>query len=225
MLFLLIFIILIIFLFFWGISRRRFQARKERAQRIEQFRRWAVDHDLLESPLQQWIQRLSASQAQVLLDLLDGYCASLNWELNWLFAPQIEKAPELKQVLEDSVSAYARAILHSLQMEADVAAYQAYIAFEKNPTARKQRTLVQQLYQSINDKQLTPPVKRLFGRFSRKGPKPKEQIKVIQQSFEKHPAETMAALKEILTTDATIAVAHIRQELAPPVLTPVGVAA
>ncbi|MCB0107634.1 MAG: hypothetical protein KDE53_17055, partial [Caldilineaceae bacterium] len=153
-----------------------------------------------------------------LLDLLDGYCKSLNWELRWLFAPQIKKAPALRLALEESVSAYVRAILHSLQMEADIQAYQAYVAFEKNPTGRKQRTLVQQLYQKVNDDHFTPPTKRLLGRFRRKDPTTKAQVAAIQQAFERDPARTMALLKDVLAADAVVTVAQVRHELTPPVL-------
>lgn len=212
-------ILFIIVLFFGvGLFWRRARTRKQRVLRIAQLRQWAADHGALEPALQQWIQRLPADKAQILLELLDGYCASLNWELNWLFAPQIAKAPELKLVLEESVSAYARAILHSLQMEADVAAYQAYVALEKDPNARKQQPLVEQLYEKVNHEQLTPPTKRFFGRFSRKGASAKAKIAAIQQAFDRDPALAMAALKEVLAADAGITVAQVRQELTPPVL-------
>ncbi|MEZ4678312.1 MAG: hypothetical protein R2932_29265 [Caldilineaceae bacterium] len=210
--------IVILTLFIIGSWWRRSRAAKQRRWQIEQLRRWAAEHDALEPPLQQWIQRLPATEAQVLLELLNGYCTSLNWELNWLFAPQIAKAPELKSVLEESVSAYARAILHSLQMEVDVAAYQAYVALEKKPMARKHRSLVEQLYQKVNDERLLPPPHRFWGRFSRKSASSKAQVAAIQQAFERDPAQAMAALKEILATDAAVTVAQVRQELMPPVL-------
>ncbi|MEZ4713388.1 MAG: hypothetical protein R3A44_39745 [Caldilineaceae bacterium] len=199
---------------------------KNRRRQIEQLRSWAAAHSALEAPLQEWILRLPPTEAEVLWGLLDGYCTSLNWELSWLFAPQIAKAPALKAVLEESVSAYARAIVHSLQMEADVAAYQAYSAFAKNPTARKQRHLVEQLYQKIDDAHLTPPTKRLLGRLGSKKVSTKNKAAAIQQAFERDPARAMAALKQVLDADAAYTVAHVRQELTQPLLgTPVGAAA
>ncbi len=219
---LILLLVVLVVRFFW----QRWRTHKTRRLQLTQLRQWAAAHDALEPPLQRWLQRLPASEAQVLLELLDGYCKSLNWELHWLFAPQIKKAPALKVALEESVSAYVRAILHSLQMESDVQAYQAYVAFEKNPTGRKQRALVQQLYQKVNDEHLTPPTKRLLGRFRRKDPTPKAQVAAIQQAFERDPARAMALLKDVLTADAAVTVAQVRQELTPPVLlTPAGSAA
>ena len=213
--------IIIAILLIIGVVWRRRRAMKQRRRQIEQLRRWAAQHSELEPALQQWIQRLPAAEAHVLLDLLNGYCTSLNWELTWLFAPQIQKAPELKRVLEESISAYVRAILYSLHMEADVAAFHTYVAFEKKPTARKHRPLVERLYQKVNHERLTPPTKRFFGRFARKEASTKEQIAAIQQAFERDPVHAMAALKQVLAADAAFTVAHIREQLTTPVqLTP-----
>lgn len=205
---------------------RRRREQKERQERIQQLRTWALRHEALDPALQQWIQRLSATEAEVLLELLQGYCASLNWELSWLFAPQIKKAPVLQAALEESVSSYVRTILRSLQMEADVRAYQRYVVFEKNPTARKQRTLVDQLYTKVNEGGLTPPAKRFLGRFTRKNATPKQQVEAIQHAFERDPAQAMEFLKEALADNADIVVQQAREELAPAVLTvPAGAAA
>lgn len=200
---------------FW--QKRR--ALKRRQLQIRQLRQWASEHDALEPVLQQWLQRLTAAEAETLYTLLSGFCASLNWELSWLFAPQIQKAPELKRALEESVSAYARAILLSLQMEADVAAYQAYVAFAKKPSARKQRPLVEQLYQKLDQVEPAPVAKRFFGRASRKKLTPKQQVAAIQAAFDKHPAQTMHLLKEVLAGDAAAVVEQVRHDLAPAPLT------
>lgn len=211
-----LFVILLLILFYIGVIWRRRRARKQREQRIEQLRQWAAEHRLLEPALQQWIQRLPAPEAQILLELLDGYCTSLNWELNWLFAPQIKKAPALKLALEENVSAYARAVLHSLQMEADVRAYQAYVTFEQKPHAPKQKSLVQQLYHKVNDETFVPPTKRFFSRFGRKNHTNPDQVAIIQQAFERDPARAMAALKEVLATDAANVAMQVRQEMRHP---------
>jgi hypothetical protein len=214
------FVLLVLLLFFviaW-VWRRRW-ARRQRTLRIRQLRAWVANHHVLDPAVQQWMQRLSAAEAEELLQLLQGYCTSLNWELNWLFAPQIKKAPALKIVLEESISAYIHAILVSLQMEEDVQAYQAYLAFEKKPTARKQGAFVEALYRKIDHGQLPPSAKTRLSRFMGKaapwkaatstvGPRKaatrKEQVAAIQQAFEHDPARTMAALKAVLVSDSPL---------------------
>ncbi len=209
-----IIIFLLLFLMLTTFWRRR-QARRRKQASVLQLRTWAAEHQALDPALQQWMKRLSATEAEVLFDLLNGYCTSLQWELTWLFAPQIKKAPALQAILEENVSAYARTILLALQMEADVQAYQAYVAFEQKPTDRSHRTLVEQLYVKVDDGGLTPQVKRFWGRFSRKGVTTKQQVTAIQQAFERDPAKAMAFLKEALSNDAAEVVQQARQELAP----------
>lgn len=210
------FLLMIIFLLlllalttFW----RRRQERKQKRASVLQLRAWAAGHQALDPALQQWIARLSANEAELLFDLLNGYCTSLQWELTWLFTPQIKKAPALQSIVEESVSHYARTILIALQMESDVQAYQTYVAFEQKPTARSHRLLVEQLYHKIDQGGLTPPVKRFWSRFSRKGATTKQQITAIQQAFERDPAKTMEFLKEALSTDAAVVVQQVRHEL------------
>lgn len=215
----LLFVSLFIILLTIGIILRTRRMRKQKQASIQQMRVWSVQNQTLDPVSQQWIQQLSSSESKVLLDLLNGYCTSLNWELGWLFTPQIEKAPALKAALEESVSAYARAILLSLQMEDDVYAYHAYLDFEKNPRARKQRVLVQHLYQKINNTNITSPTRRLFRVFSRRGPSHKEQIAAIQRAFERDPAFTMAALQEVLVAERDALTQNEGQELAPPSVT------
>jgi len=191
------------------------QAAKRRQLQIRQLRKWASEHETLEPVLQQWLQRLTTAEAETLYTLLNGFCTSLNWELSWLFAPHIQKAPELKRALEESVSAYARAILLSLQMEADVVAYQAYLEFAKKPNARKQRPLVEQLYHKLDQAEPAPAAKRFFGRIGRKKSTPQQQVATIQAAFDHHPAKTMQLLKEVLASDAAAVVQQVRHDLAP----------
>ncbi|MCB0108499.1 MAG: hypothetical protein KDE53_21405 [Caldilineaceae bacterium] len=73
-------------------------------------------------------------------------------------------------------------------------------------------------HQKVNEERLTPPTKRFFGRFARKGPTQKAQLAAIHQAFERDPAHAMAALKAILAADAADTVAQVRQELTSPVL-------
>ena len=211
-------IIILLSLFILGVIWRRKRDRQHKQARIQQLRTWAAHHQAIEPTLQQWMLRLPAAEAEVLLDLLNGYCTSLNWELGWLFAPQIEKAPALQAALAESVSAYAQTILRSLQMAEDVRAYHAYLAFDKKPTARKHRELVQQLYAKIDNQGATAPAKKFFRRFGKKTATRQQQIDAIRQAFERDPAHTMALLKETLLGEAGEVILQVRSERTPPML-------
>ena len=210
----------------YRVQRQRRNSRQKRAL-IQQLYAWAESNSTLDMDLQQWIQRLPADEAAVLVELLTGYCASLNWELEWLFAAQIERAPLLKQALEENVAAYVRAILTGLQMEEDVRAYHVYLEFARKPSARKQRTLVQKLYPSLQAQGLTvenesPAKLRFLPRFAtmkprkraNKAPTRQEQIAAIQRAFENNPGRAMEALKQTLTKDAEESLTQVRKQVA-----------
>lgn len=220
----------ILLLFIVGIGyevQRKQRSRRHKRALIQQLYAWAESNSALDRDLQQWIQRLPATEAAVLVELLTGYCASLNWELEWLFAAQIERAPLLKQALEENVTAYARAILTGLQVEQDVRAYHAYLEFARKPTARKQRTLVQKLYPRLEAQGLTvenesPSKLRFLPRFAamkprkraNKAPTRKEQITAIQRAFENNPGRAMEALKQTLTKEAEDSLGQARKQVA-----------
>ena len=196
----LLIIAILLALFSLGLFWRFKRARLQKQERTQQLLAWAARHKAMDPVLQQWILRLPADEAGVLLDLVNGYCTSLNWELDWLFAPQIAKAPVLKAALEDSVSAYANSILGSLQMAEDVDAYKAYLAFDRKPVARKQRTLVQHLYARIDEQNGTRSAKKVLGRFRSAKVTRQQKISAIRQAFEHDPAGAMVHLKETLAS-------------------------
>lgn len=202
--------IIIIMLFVVGIVWRRRRQHRILQSRLHGLHKWAGRDAVLDPLVQQWLLHLNEDESKILLELLDGYCTSLQWELDWIFMPQIEKAPALRAVLDTSISEYARAVLHSLHAEEDVRAFQVYAALDKKPTARKRRTLVRQLYTKVNDEKLTPRTKRFFGRLPGNKPSIKEQAALIRQVFDHDPEHAMEALKEVLADDIAYTMRHVR---------------
>lgn len=210
-----------------GAQQRRKRRRRKQAM-IRQLYAWAETNSTLEPELKQWIQRLPDADAAILVEQLSDFCAKLNWELTWLFAPQIERAPLLKQALEESVGAYVRAVLTGLRMEPDVRAYQRYLAFDSKPKARKHRFLVEKLYPKIQielpTEESTVTSKFAFlsqftARKARKSadkpPSRQEQIAAIQHAFELNPGHTMEALKQTLAEEAKENLAQAKHYIAP----------
>jgi len=210
--------------FIW--QRRR--AYRHKRALTQQLRTWAGQQTMLDPTLQQWIAGLSTAEATVLVELLQGYCTSLNWELSWLFAPQIKKAPALQQALEESVMVYARSILHSLQLEEDVRTYHAYLALMRRPAERRQRWLVQRLYAGLHAAGLTAPeeqrvkrgffIRRSVRKTAEKPPPPKAQIAAIQQAFDHHPVLAMTLLKQALSEEALKSIQQAKQAMPPPIV-------
>lgn len=196
-----------------GLILGRWRVAHRKQTRLRQLRTWATESSTLDPLLQQWFQQMSPPELELMLELLQGYCASLQWELDWLFTPQIKNAPALHTALVESVSAYARTILLSLQMAEDVRVYQIYLAFEKRPNARRQQMLVEQLYAKIHDQHETPTVRGFFRKFSGSSMTHSERVAAIQQAFAREPGRTMAALKEVVSAEHAITAEYIGPSL------------
>lgn len=197
----LIILFLILILAVIGMLWRQRYQRQKRQQALRELRRWVGEHTAIDPDLQRWVSGLSAAETHVLLDLLNGYCASLNWELAWLFSAQLEKAPMLKQALEEGVIAYACSILASLQLVDDVHAYKTYVALTQKPADRKQFTLVQKLYSAFSERGVIVPVKPKR-RWFRQQLTRKQQITAVIDAFEQDPALAMETLKLLLIDEA-----------------------
>lgn len=204
---------------------QRRQADRHRRLLVRQLRSWLGAQESLDPDLLRWINSLSSSEADVLLTLLTGYCTSLNWELRWLFTPELQKVPILQQAMTEGITAYACSILASLQLVEDVHAYQAYVRLRRKPTQRQQFALVQKLYQTLGEQRvLTPlPPKR---RWFRRQPTRKQQIAAVLAAFDQDPAAAMTTLKTVLAQTATADVQAITNVMAHPVRSaPIGAAA
>ena len=196
-------------LFIIGLLLQRWRMLYRKQKRLRHLQHWGTQSAMVDPIARQWLQQLPPAQLEVLLDLLHGYCASLNWELDWLFAPQLHKAPALHAALEESVAAYLRVLLLSLQMTEDVQAYQLYLAFDKQPHAHRQRLLVQQLYARLHHQRVPPKAQGFFSRFSRASARHQDQVAVIRQAFAADPARAMAALKAVLAAEQAASQSYV----------------
>lgn len=182
----------------WWMRRR---TRQQRHLRLRQLRQWLGAHHLDNPYLQRWLNGLSPAEAEVLLNLLTGYCTSLNWELAWLFTPQLQKTPALQHALEEGIKTYTSSILTALQLGEEVRAYKAYSALVQKPTQRKQFALIRKLYGELTQRSVIkadPKARRWF----RRQPSRKQQIRAVIDAFEREPVLAMTVLKALLVAEA-----------------------
>lgn len=183
-----------------------------RQQTLRQLRRWIGEQTTLDPELQRWLNGLSATESEVLVDLLDGYCTSLNWELSWLFTPHLQKTPVLKQALEEGISAYACSILASLQLVDDVYVYKTYLALSQKPQARQQYVIIQKLYKKLAERgALLAPEKQYS--WWRRQPPQRQQIAAVTRVFDQDPGMAMALLKGLLIDEAEATVQQVARPL------------
>ncbi|MCX6044247.1 MAG: hypothetical protein NT075_03990 [Chloroflexi bacterium] len=200
---LLLLLSLVIIVLVW----QRRNEQKHRRLVLRQLHSWIGVQAASDLHLQRWVNGLTAREADVLVDLLAGFCTSLNWELTWLFTPQLQKVPILKQAIEESVMAYARSILASLQLVEDVRAYNTYISLLQKPTGRKQFTLIQKLYAALREQNVisSTPKRKWFTR----QPTRKQKINAVIESFDRDPVRAMETLKALLEIEAGLDVEQI----------------
>ena len=195
----------------WALQRRR--ARRQRRLLLHQLREWlsvpsrdaalSQAGDSLDLDLQRWVNSLSADEAAVLLNLLKGFFASLNWEMNWLFSAHLRKVPALKTAVEEGVVAYMRAIFASLQLEGDVHAYKAYLEMAKKPRARRHLSRIRHIYAELVAQKIVKPTAKRRGIFGGGDVAIKTQIAAVLEAFETHPEAAMHALQSRLAYEAT----------------------
>lgn len=182
----------------WWMRRR---TRQQRRLRLRQLRQWLGDHHVDNPQLHRWINSLSQAEAEVLFDLLTGYCTSLNWELTWLFTPHLQKTPALQQALTEGIKSYTTSILTALQLGEEVRAYKAYRALVQKPTQRKQFTLIRKLYGELTRRSVIKANAKAQAWFRRQ-PTRKQQISAVIDAFEREPVVAMAVLKTLLVAEA-----------------------
>lgn len=199
-----------------GLLWRQRYLRRRRQLTLRQLRRWIGDHAALDPELQRWMSGLSSQEAEVLLDLLDGYCTSLNWELSWLFMPHLQKTPVLKQALEEGVVAYACSILASLQLVDDVYLYRNYLALTQKPKARRQFALIQKLYKKFGEQGALLSRETKYS-WWRGQPSKRQQIDAVTRVFDQDPALAMATLKMLLIDEAEATVQQVVNEMPLPI--------
>ena len=209
----LIFLLLVILLVVGGWLHQRRRTQKHRRLIMQQLRGWLSADETRDPQLQRWVNGLSTDEADVLLALVNGYFASLNWELRWLFSPQLQKTPLLQQAVEAAVLAYMRSILASLQLIDEVRAYNTYVDLLCKPNGRRQFSLIKKLYGALVAQEIVEPTvkkRRILGSKAAR----KEQIAVVLGAFEREPAMAMATLKVLLAIEATADVQEM-MDLAP----------
>jgi hypothetical protein len=183
---------------------------------LQQLRTWLSNEEIDDPSLQLWVNRLSADEASILLDLLNGYFASLNWEMKWLFSPHLQKTPALQHAVEEGMLAYMRSILASLQLVEDVRAYNVFVELTGKPNGRRQSALIQKLYDVLVEQKIIKRGKKKSGLFAGRAMQ-KEQTAAVLQAFDREPIQAMNALKAILSAEAAADVQRITGVAAEPV--------
>jgi predicted nucleic acid-binding Zn-ribbon protein len=196
----------------YGKPRRKYKGvpgllrlRTDRRELAKQFKQWSVNaafpkrvalSDTLPVSAENfaaWVSGLSDQELERFADKVARYCSSVNFDVGWQNDAQLGYAPELKQLVEDSVLMYALGAWHPDGVQSDVPVFLAYRAWRANPDRRKEFGL--QLHQVLIEcGQVTPPPE-LF--LSSKKEREAQAITAICKVADENPAGFRLALRQL----------------------------
>jgi hypothetical protein len=139
-----------------GIGRRK-------RERLQRFKAWAggdltgkVQPAAEAAPaFSTWLDNLSEKELAAFVQRISGFCADLNFELTWLFDPEIDNAPALKEALTELVLLFALVQWKALEAQDDIKVFSTFLAWQ----AGKARKLTPKLFMRLVEQELidAPP--------------------------------------------------------------------
>jgi hypothetical protein len=175
--------------------RERVATRKQ-SQLPKKFQKWSSSQ-LTDEGLTDWLTNLSDEGSNALTSQLEAFCADLNFELAWLVEGDLDKDPELKQVAEDVVVGYTTSCWQAALAQNDLAAFRTLRELESNPTSKKHRELIQELYSSLFQQDLVsqPELSEVF--LSSENKRFKRAVKMILEAAETDRKKFNDIFKEV----------------------------
>ncbi|MDE3090329.1 MAG: hypothetical protein KGJ80_13185, partial [Chloroflexota bacterium] len=185
--------------------RGLFRLRNDRRELAKQFKQWSVNaafpkrvalSDTLPMSAENfaaWVSGLGDKELERFADKVARYCSSVNFDVAWQDDPQLGYAPELKQLVEDSVLIYALGAWHPDSVQSDVPIFLAYRAWRADPDRHKKFGL--KLHQVLIEcGQVTaPPELFLASEKERKA----QAITAICKIADENPAAFRLALRQL----------------------------
>jgi Na+-transporting methylmalonyl-CoA/oxaloacetate decarboxylase gamma subunit len=198
---------------FQGVRQRIGGKKREKLTKV--FQAWAAEHLTSEEELRDWIANLSEEGAQSLTEQLATFCSDLNFELSWLVEGQLDPDPDLEQVAENVVTDYCSACWRAALAQDDLNAFQAFQAFENDPTSKKHREFAQELYSKLVEAELvsSPSLAEVF--LASDDKRLKQAAKAMRQSAEMDRKAFNAALKTVVASLSTASDSEAIDEVEP----------
>lgn len=145
--------------FTWFKIRLRFTSMVDRKKaRALQFRAW-VDRELANSrDLHAWILELPDSALHALTDGAERYCANLNIQLTWLFGPDLDVAPNVRETVKLILSEYLAGCFKAVNYREAINLYSVYHQLTAPDQYKRWIDLRRSVFKKITALGLTEPV-------------------------------------------------------------------
>ncbi len=185
--------------------RGRFKFRSDTHELAKQFKQWVSEAALSKrvelygslpasaEGFAIWLSGLSDKDLAQFTQRVARFCASLNFDIAWLTDAQVNREPELKQAVEDTVLLYSLATWRANSVQRDVTSFLAYRAWLANP--KQHKAFGQQLHGVLIQRGLVtvPPELYLAPEKERLA----QAATAIRQIADENPTAFYAALRQV----------------------------
>ena len=145
--------------FFWyGIKLRFTTVLNQKKSRALQFRVW-VNRELVNIPeLQAWVMELPDPALQALTEGALRYCATLNIQLSWLFTPDLEAAPAVRETIKAILVDFLAGCLHAVKQKEDIALFSVYQQLISPDQYKRRIDLRRSVFKKVTELGLADPI-------------------------------------------------------------------
>ena len=180
----------------WFKSLRGKFSFKKSPNLVEQFQNWAKDAKL-EKGLKTWLASLSDAEVKDLVRDLANFCAKLDLNLAWLGESVLDNEPDLKKLLETSVTSYCLTQWNAAKANEDVALLKIWLAVQQKPNKKKHQQLYKKLLANLIDKKVIKMSVAEYVDNSQKEQK-KQAVDLVNKAAEENRKAFNAVLKDLL---------------------------
>ncbi len=168
-------------------------------RRATQFREWVRNDLSKEKDVQSWLLALPEPGIALLTKHIAAFCQEMNFDLNWLIAPQGTVAPELKTTMQGVIVDYCRACQKAIPAQKAAKLFTTYQQLLQNATGKEEQALGRTLYANLVTQGLapTPAPAELLNATEKE--RQQQAFAVIQQVAAKDWAQFATVLQATMT--------------------------
>jgi hypothetical protein len=144
----------------------RVVVRRRSADLAQGFRTWTLKSRLSErrqvqqnqpedsAAFSEWLASLPAEQLELFTQRIADVMAAWGIDLAWVVDQELNRAPALQHVVDESVLLHCMAYWHASRAQDDIRAFATYRAWQRDPYSDRQKSVNQRLYARLIEKGL-----------------------------------------------------------------------
>jgi hypothetical protein len=190
--------------------------RRRSADLAQGFRTWMLKSCLSErkqkrqnppeeaAAFSEWLASLAAEHLELFTQRIADVVAAWGIDLAWVVGQELNRAPALQHVVEESVLLHCLAYWHASRAQNDIRAFATYRAWQRDPYSDRQKTVNQRLYARLIEKGLlTAPAPDVL--LASEDRRRDFVVQALRQASEADVAAFSSTLQEIEGSDGAAA--------------------